>query len=57
MKVTIEGSEKEIADLVLALQDRPEAPSEEMLELLKKREEWLEKNNYLRGPFGPPPER
>ena len=53
MKITIEGSEKEIAGLVLALQDRPEAPSEEMLKRLRERKEWLEQNHYLRDFSGP----
>ena len=57
MKIIIKAKPKEIADLVVAVQDRQESASEEMLARLRERKEWLEQNHYLRDFSGPPPER
>lgn len=43
MELIIKASEKEIAGLVLALQDRPEDPSEAIWKHLKEQKEWLDK--------------
>lgn len=57
MKLTIEAEAKEIADLVVALQDRPEPVSEEMMERLMERKEWLKDHRHLSAAATPPLER